>query len=299
MIKSFFALAGATMLLTTAALSPQSVEGHIEKLQKAKSLQATISVQLVGGSPTEYKVAFSKPDKSKITSEEFYESTDGKQTITYNKEDKNYYTKPYELADLQKFLMVPEFGGWSPFFIGETEKHMTIARTGKAKKVRNVECTAYAITLENKDTIEAYVENATGLMRGYTHTHEDKQWIVWATKLELGSDPLPEDTFAFADPSKLKEVKEMTAAADYATVAKILNSNCLPCHGENRADGLDIRTYDSLMASGKVKPGDSAGSSIVRAIKSTRRPMPPRPGKPLSAEDQATIAAWIDAGAKQ
>src|SRR5437879_6773259 len=80
----------------------------------------------------------------------------------------------------------------------------------------------------------------------------------------------------------------------------ILENRCLNCHGQAQTSGLDLRQIDSITKGGKrgpaIVPGNAEQSLLFKAVaRSGELQMPP--GKPLYAEEIATIRSWIDAGA--
>src|SRR5687768_8994015 len=83
-------------------------------------------------------------------------------------------------------------------------------------------------------------------------------------------------------------------------VRTILRAHCFHCHGdeEEKQANLDLRLARGVQSGGDsgpaVRPGDAAGSLLYQRIAAGEMP----PGeKKLSADEQATIAAWIDGGA--
>ncbi|MBX3113979.1 MAG: c-type cytochrome [Fimbriimonadaceae bacterium] len=91
-----------------------------------------------------------------------------------------------------------------------------------------------------------------------------------------------------------------------ANVQPILTKNCVSCHsGDKPAEGLNLESYDGLakgIHDGKEPAfvaGKSSESMIVKVLTGDgAKQMPPDKNDALSAEDVATIAAWVDAGAK-
>ncbi|WP_152051477.1 PSD1 and planctomycete cytochrome C domain-containing protein [Tautonia marina] len=83
-------------------------------------------------------------------------------------------------------------------------------------------------------------------------------------------------------------------------VRPILKEHCFHCHGEEPKlkSGLDLRFVQTMLDGGltgeAIVPGDRDGSFLWHRIDADE--MPPGDAK-LSAEQKATIAAWIDAGA--
>src|ERR1041385_5031362 len=63
-----------------------------------------------------------------------------------------------------------------------------------------------------------------------------------------------------------------TGSIDYTReVHAVLAAKCLVCHSqEKRSGGLSLATYDDVLNGGRngaaVKPGDSAGSLLVRRV---------------------------------
>src|SRR5882724_3562414 len=80
----------------------------------------------------------------------------------------------------------------------------------------------------------------------------------------------------------------------------ILENRCLNCHGQAQTAGLDLRQIDSIVKGGKrgpaIVPGNAEESLLYKAVvRSGDLQMPP--GKPLSAEEIATLRNWINEGA--
>lgn len=99
--------------------------------------------------------------------------------------------------------------------------------------------------------------------------------------------------------------KPLTYQAD---IKPILDANCIECHvpggkGYNKT-GLLLDSYDGLMKGTNfgpvIVPGSSVSSTLYRLVSGQADPsirMPHGMGT-LPEADVATIAAWIDQGAK-
>ena len=98
-------------------------------------------------------------------------------------------------------------------------------------------------------------------------------------------------------------------SADSVSLAEqifpILEARCVECHGAVGDDGeplieegLDLRTYESLMAGSTwgtvVEAGDLEGSLLYEMVESGEMP---EEGDPLSEEETQLIADWISGGA--
>ena len=92
------------------------------------------------------------------------------------------------------------------------------------------------------------------------------------------------------------------AGPTFASVQPIFNQRCIGCHGADGKDGVDLRTYDSVMKGGKegaiVKAGDAGGSLLVQIIKPGHAKRMPFKQDPLTAEQIKQIEDWVNAGAK-
>src|SRR5262245_38205472 len=87
----------------------------------------------------------------------------------------------------------------------------------------------------------------------------------------------------------------------YKQVAAIFQDRCIVCHSHTvRQSGLNLESFDSLMAGGKrgaaVIAGKSGESLLLKFVNGTMKPRMPL-GDELSAEEIGLIKAWIDAGA--
>ena len=88
----------------------------------------------------------------------------------------------------------------------------------------------------------------------------------------------------------------------YKQVDAIIQEKCIICHSHTlRQSGLNLESFDSLMAGGKrgaaVIAGKSGESLLLKFVNGTLKPRMPL-GDELSAEEIGLIKAWIDAGAK-
>lgn len=88
----------------------------------------------------------------------------------------------------------------------------------------------------------------------------------------------------------------------YADVAPVMGKHCVVCHNGAAAPlGLRLDTLEGVRkgsSNGAVaKPGDVAGSELVRRIRGTSQPRMPLTGPPFLSEDEvAVVEGWIAAG---
>jgi formylglycine-generating enzyme required for sulfatase activity/mono/diheme cytochrome c family protein len=79
----------------------------------------------------------------------------------------------------------------------------------------------------------------------------------------------------------------------------VLEKHCAKCHGKDKTGEFTFHDYKSMVDNGHIVPGKPDQSRLfIRAAKSPGDPMPPRSANnPLSADEVATLKAWIEAGA--
>ncbi|HEY2431382.1 MAG TPA: DUF1549 domain-containing protein [Vicinamibacterales bacterium] len=91
---------------------------------------------------------------------------------------------------------------------------------------------------------------------------------------------------------------------DFETAVRpILAKNCLECHDQQkRKGGLSLASYGDLLDGGKdgsiVRPGNGAGSLLIRRLLGQVDEQMPKDADPLAAAQIAVVQRWIDEGAR-
>ncbi len=87
-----------------------------------------------------------------------------------------------------------------------------------------------------------------------------------------------------------------------AAAQKILEKNCLSCHGDVQMSGLDLRSRDALLKGGKrgpsVVPGNAKESLLYQAVLHAGDLKMPMGKDPLSESDRELLGTWINEGAR-
>lgn len=89
----------------------------------------------------------------------------------------------------------------------------------------------------------------------------------------------------------------------FAGVQAILLPKCGMCHGQNGKEGIDVRTYDSLLKGGEhgaiVVAGEPENSKLIHALRGQNGvAQMPKNSPPLSEDEIKKIEDWIKSGAK-
>ncbi len=87
------------------------------------------------------------------------------------------------------------------------------------------------------------------------------------------------------------ETEDATSLTWASGIAEIFEESCVSCHGTMQLGGLDLSTYDALMDSGAVVPGNASGSNLIQKMEVGTHQAT------LSADKLETVRNWIEAGA--
>lgn len=128
--------------------------------------------------------------------------------------------------------------------------------------------------------------------------------LIWSGRLASQSTSRTQVAPPQTQASSASE-RSSNGLIDYDTqVHAIIADHCLMCHSAAlRSGGLNLETYEGLMAGGRtgpaVVPGHGRESLIVQHLTGEVLPQMPNGMPPLPDADIATIRAWIDQGARR
>ena len=122
-----------------------------------------------------------------------------------------------------------------------------------------------------------------------------------ATAISEPTLPAPTDT-SVPQPTQTTAAatEPATAAVSFVNdVLPIFENRCIKCHGgEKTNEGLDLKTYDSLMTGSKngtvLTPGDANDSFIVKQVVEGKMP---KRGPKLTPAQIQILMDWVNAGA--
>src|SRR5262245_52130807 len=115
--------------------------------------------------------------------------------------------------------------------------------------------------------------------------------------------------FAIApyQPAQSQSASNSRTNVDFATqIRPIFNKHCTACHGGvKRVNGVSFIVRDRAIEPAKsgrvpIRPGDPAGSELIRRVTSSGedRMPPPEHAAHLGEEEIALLGAWIEQGAR-
>lgn len=298
-----FAVSISVLAIAYQQSLPRLLSGHVEKLLAAESLVATVKVTDLTGTTEDLTIEFSKPNYLKIEGSASLIISDGK-TLTVLDKQANIYTQTPvgDVSVLQQATGVSAWG-WTWFFQKDSTKVVKSAAPGQPRTMRGLAVTeASAVLLDGRTTATFYIENKTGIAKGFTLKNSEKTVIVWAESLVLSDKPLDTKPFTFVAPEGAKTVAEVVPATgtgnvSWIAVSRIFNAKCMPCHSAaRRSAGINLTTYATATKIRHIVSGSSEDSLLVRAIRGGGTMPLGRPR--LSEPEVQIIVDWIDGGLK-
>jgi outer membrane lipoprotein-sorting protein len=294
-------LAGGLVLAGGAvwqANLPAPLASHFDRLATAETLTIESTGRYLGESPSTLRLTMAKPNLFRLTTPEGTVSSDGKTITTYLAKDKTYSETPATEEAIAKFAARPEVRPWSAFLVKKAKEEILTAKAGASRTVTGSPTTEIAVGLKGDTTGTLYVDGKLGVARGASLKTGPKEYLVLATKVELGDKAADATLYAFAPPEGAKK-QETAKPADvsYASIQAIFTASCMPCHSaQNRRANLDLTNHAGALAG--VTPGDASKSPIATSLRATGRGRMPKNAPPLPEATIVQIEAWINAGAK-
>ena len=126
------------------------------------------------------------------------------------------------------------------------------------------------------------------------------QTVTQPMPTETATQPVPPTSTSIATDTAIPATEAPAAGVSFANdVTLIFANSCNECHGGRQTkEGLDMQTYESLMAGSFNGPviaaGNSADSFLVQQVVNGKMP---KKGPKLTPAQIQTISDWIDAGA--
>ncbi len=162
-----------------------------------------------------------------------------------------------------------------------------------------VDLSSYEVALDSGSIIPGDPESSSLIITMRSESHpallsaEDLdaviQWISGGAPKSTESTAGDIDILQAPEPVEPEDTPGMRELWDEG-IGSIFSASCTTCHGSNAIGGVDLTSYDAVMESGSIVPGDPAGSSLIVLMESGNHPAL------LSEEDLAAIRDWIIVG---
>ncbi|MBS1724097.1 MAG: hypothetical protein JSS66_14220 [Armatimonadetes bacterium] len=293
---SFVILATAVsaVVLAQQVSLPAPLASHAKSMVEAASLTGTATVQPLPGEPMTVSFWFSKPNKYRIETNEKTWVCDGQNVTTYDKASNTYSVATMD-SPVPKSV---EVWAWASFFEKEPYKYAQAAKTGSKRTVKGHKVTEVTVGWKDgEETLGTAYLDENNVCWGFNYKSGEKEWVVLAEQVTKGDAALENSKFVFTAPAGATKA-EMVAKATFASVSKVFQRNCMPCHSSNQqAGGVDLSSFDTLMQANIVVSGKPEESELYKVISGPRPSMPKNRSK-LTEADQKLISEWIKDGAK-
>ncbi len=131
-----------------------------------------------------------------------------------------------------------------------------------------------------------------------TSVAQPTEQILRATEVAT-QPPLSTDTAAPTEAVATQPAAQGATVSFTNDILPIIESRCINCHGGQRTEkGLDLKTFDSLMAGSEngpiVTPGDAAHSKFVELVANQKMP---KRGPKLTPPQIQLFTDWVNQGA--
>lgn len=303
MVHRLLGLAGGFSALAAAVLvqssAPSELLNQHERLSKATSIRATLSVTPTSGPPKTVEVYIAKPSQFRIEQDGLLIIGDGKKVIRYFPSSKTYTSVDQTKEEVAKVFGEPDLWLIAPSLWPEAWNDVASAKRTGTRRLSGQEFTELTLAFKTPGkTAVVYQDTKAQLLRSVAGGV-----IVAATNLITSGDQTlaPANLFAFVPPAGATMLDpNQPKTVSYSEVQAIFNRSCFPCHGQQGRGGYTFLNYETTMASrGAVNVSNPDESFIIRSLRGIRAQRMPRDRAPLPPEQIQKIYDWMKAGAKK
>lgn len=222
--------AGAAVAIVFAFAGDGSdlIANYSKALSSAKSLNATYTVQPIGGVKQEYSVTLGKPNLARLETPTQLIVADGTNVTTLDKSANTYFKKPQSDADLKGLFATDETNLWAGFFgVNGFSRAISTKSSGavnrKGMAMNGVEISFDKDGKKVETLFLGKDDNVAHQATIVTNDASVRDTIVLDTKTLTVSDTAPSvDQFSFKAPDGARELSlaEMNSAKWYTDWAE-------------------------------------------------------------------------------
>lgn len=196
------------------------LQAFVKTVNDAPSVSAEFMTQLVGGSPTNYRIDLAKPDKVRIDSPSTLIVADGKTVTTFDKSSNTYFKAPQTAKSISEILASDDLSLWQAFFNAKAFEKVASAKDKGEKVIGGTKFKVVEVVKDAQGRVtQTLFFDSNNLLKRAQGEIKDPNGnatsIMIARSVEVKA--YRESDFAFAPPSGSREVtmEEMTAATWY------------------------------------------------------------------------------------
>ena len=212
MRRTLFLLAALVPVIALAQTDGKPLLNELQaKLNSAKSLSTNYSIQIIGGTSSEYNVTLSKPNLAKLDGPANLVVADGTNITFFNKLDKTFYKQPQTAEALEQVFNQENARLWLPFFKPDAFASVRRVKNEGLTTRRGMQVTKLSAYLDDtgKRTMVIYVD-PTGLPRQQEISQQDikgnSTLLLFAKSLDLSDQPIEANKLAFVAPEGSREL---------------------------------------------------------------------------------------------
>jgi len=218
-------ITGTVILGAVVAIAATMDSGHlspyVKAMSAAKGLDVTYSVNVVGGSTSQYHIVLAKPDKAMIETPSKTYVADGENVTVYDKERNSYFVKSQDKDSIKEIFEADDLMIWRSFF--DAKAFDKVARTtnegSRTRRGETLNTVSVQIDAKGDSTMKLHLSDKDDLVRlaefKSTAGGKTKNSVLRVTKITT-SVPSP-DSFVFNAPADAKELTEADLMAEWST----------------------------------------------------------------------------------
>lgn len=214
-------IAGLAAAAVVYAQGGSSVlQAFVKTVNEAPAISAEFMTQVVGGSPTNYRIDLAKPDKVRIESPSTLIVADGKVVTTLDKASNTYFKAPQNSKSLGEIFANDDLSVWQAFFNAKAFQNVASAKDKGEKVISGAKFKVVEVVQDPQGRITKtlYFDDKNLLKRAQGDIKDpngNATSLMIAKSVEVRE--YRESDFAFAAPNGSREVtmEEMASAMWY------------------------------------------------------------------------------------
>lgn len=214
-------IGGLAVAAVVYAQSGSSVlQAFVKTVNDAPAISAEFMTQVVGGSPSNYRIDLAKPDKVRIDSPATLIVADGNTVTTLDKSSNTYFKTPQTSKSLSEIFANEDLSVWEAFFNAKAFAKVASAKDKGEKVIGGVKFKVVEVVkdAQGRITQTLYFDDKNLVKRAQGEIKDpngNATSLMIAKSVEVRA--YKESDFAFAPPNGSREVsmEEMTSAMWY------------------------------------------------------------------------------------
>ncbi|MDI9641366.1 c-type cytochrome domain-containing protein [Kamptonema cortianum] len=296
------AVASALVVVNTEQSQP--LREHVSKLRSTTGVELTLTATEIGGAAAQHSLIATPQGQMRWETPAALIIVNGQTKWTLDKSSNTYTEESADAAAAKAAISLDPVWLYAAILDQDWEKSIIDMKAGRERKLSGIPVQEFQTIVktaigQRSMTLMLSTEDKTirgailpSAQPGGPDTIVIINEVSWNKALKA-------DQFTFSPPEGSKKIEPgQVKAVPAAEALSVLRRECSNCHGANAQQaGVRLDSYEAVMGSSVVVPGNAEASRVIRALKGTgAKPMPP--GRKIVQTDIDKVAGWIQAGAK-